>query len=40
MTIDEQLYKERYAIERTNAWLDSFRSLLHRFDTILYSWMT
>ena len=36
---DEQLYKERYAIERTNAWLDSFRSLLNRFDTTLSSWM-
>ncbi len=37
--VDEQLYKERYAIERTNAWLDSFRSLLNRFDTTLSSWM-
>ena len=36
---DEQLYKERYAIERTNAWLHSFRSLLNRFDTTLSSWM-
>jgi transposase len=36
---DEELYKERYAIERTNAWLDSFRSLLNRFDTTITSWM-
>lgn len=36
---DEELYKERYAIERTNAWLDSFRSVLNRFDTTLTSWM-
>ena len=36
---DEQLYKQRYAIERTNAWLDSFRSLLNRFDTTISSWM-
>ncbi len=36
---DEKLYKERYAIERTNAWLDSFRSLLNRFDTTLSNWM-
>lgn len=36
---DEQLYKERYAIERTNAWLDSFRSLLNRFDTTITSWI-
>ncbi|HCE54338.1 MAG TPA: IS5/IS1182 family transposase, partial [Lutibacter sp.] len=32
------LYKERYSIERTNAWMDSFRSLLNRFDTTLTSW--
>ena len=36
---DEQLYKERYAIERTNAWLGRFRSLLNRFDTVPSSWM-
>ena len=32
---DEKLYKERYSVERTNAWMDSFRSLLNRFDTIV-----
>ncbi|MCL1689426.1 IS5 family transposase [Elizabethkingia anophelis] len=36
---DEKLYKERYSIERTNAWMDSFRSLLNRFDTTLSSWI-
>lgn len=36
---DRQLYKERYAIERTNAWLDSFRSILNRFDTTVTSWI-
>ncbi|NME73080.1 transposase family protein, partial [Flammeovirga aprica] len=36
--IDEELYKERYMIERTNAWLDSFRSVLNRFDTTISSW--
>lgn len=36
--LDEQLYQERYAIERTNAWMDSFRSLLNRFDTTVSSW--
>lgn len=36
---DHQLYKERYAIERTNAWLDSFRSILNRFDTTVTSWI-
>ena len=35
---DEKLYEQRYAIERTNAWMDSFRSLLNRFDTTLTSW--
>ena len=35
---DEILYEERYSIERTNAWMDSFRSLLNRFDTTITSW--
>ena len=35
---DEELYKERYSVERTNAWMDSFRSLLNRFDTKISSW--
>ena len=30
---------ERYSIERTNAWMDSFRTLLNRFDTTVSSWM-
>ena len=36
---DQQLYDERYSIERTNAWMDSFRSLLNRFDTTVSSWL-
>lgn len=36
---DEELYKERYSIERSNAWLDSFRSVLNRFDTTVSSWI-
>ncbi|WP_185140314.1 MULTISPECIES: IS5 family transposase [unclassified Chryseobacterium] len=36
---DEELYKKRYTIERTNAWLDSFRSILNRFDTTITSWI-
>ena len=36
--LDELLYKERYSIERTNAWMDSYRSVLNRFDTTLASW--
>lgn len=35
---DQGLYDERYAVERTNAWMDSFRSLLNRFDTTIESW--
>jgi len=36
--LDEQLYRERYSIERTNAWMDSFRSILNRFDVTISSW--
>ncbi len=36
--LDEILYKERFAIERTNAWMDSFRSILNRFDYTASSW--
>ena len=36
---DPQLYKFRYMVERTNAWIDSYRSLLNRFDTTDQSWM-
>lgn len=35
---DQELYDLRYAIERTNAWMDTFRSLLNRFDTTTESW--
>ncbi len=28
---DDKLYHERYSIERTNSWMDSYRSLLNRF---------
>jgi transposase len=36
--LDELLYEERYSIERTNAWMDSYRSVLNRFDTTTDSW--
>lgn len=36
--IDELLYEERYSIERTNAWFDSFRTILNRFDVTDSSW--
>ena len=35
---DDLMYKERFVIERTNAWNDSFRTLLVRQDTSLSSW--
>lgn len=35
---DQELYEQRYVVERTNAWMDSFRSLLNRFDTTIESW--
>jgi len=36
---DQELYNQRYKIERTNAWIDSFRSLLNGFDTTVASWI-
>jgi len=36
--VDHELYKLRYSIERTNAWMDSYRSILNRFDTTVSSW--
>jgi len=30
---DELLYKTRFVIERTNAWLDAFKAILVRFET-------
>ena len=32
------MYKEPFVIERTNAWMDSLRSILCRFDTTVSSW--
>lgn len=37
---DEILYEQRYTIERTNAWIDSYRTLLNRFDTTISSWIS
>jgi transposase len=34
---NKPLYDKRYAVERTNTWMDSYRSLLNRFDTTLES---
>ena len=35
---DEVMYKERFVIDCPNAWMDSFRSILCRFDTTVPSW--
>ncbi len=36
---DDELYKERYVIEKTNAWLDGFKGLLLRYEKKIKSWM-
>ena len=35
---DQLLYKQRFVIERTNAWLDGFKALLVRFETNKTHW--
>ncbi|SHM68953.1 hypothetical protein SAMN05444267_10731, partial [Chryseobacterium polytrichastri] len=36
---DEKLYKRRFKIEKANAWLDSFKALLVRFETLNITWI-
>lgn len=36
---DEELYRHRAAIERTNAWLDGFKTLLVRYETEVENWL-
>jgi hypothetical protein len=36
--LDRKLFKQRNAIERANAWLDSFNALLVRFETKALHW--
>jgi transposase len=36
---DDELYKQRYVIERTNAWLDGFKTLLVRYEGKVNTWM-
>lgn len=36
---DEELYKRRFKIEKANAWLDSFKALLIRFETSVINWI-
>lgn len=37
--VDSELYRDRTAIERTNAWRDSFKALLVRFETSVENWL-
>lgn len=37
---DEELYKERFSVERTNAWIDAFKTLLVRFEVTVRNWMS
>ena len=36
---DAELYRQRTTIERTNSWLDSFKTLLVRFETSAENWL-
>ena len=35
---DDLMYEQRYTIERTNAWMDAYKTLLVRMDTSFSSW--
>lgn len=37
---DEELYKRRTVIEHANAWLDSFKALLVRYETNIENWLS
>jgi transposase len=37
---DELLYKDRSVIEHANAWMDSFKALLIRFECLVCHWMS
>jgi len=36
---DEELYKQRYVIERANAWQDKFKALISRYETRVDTWL-
>jgi hypothetical protein len=36
--LNEQLYKEHFSVERTNAWIAAFKILLVRFETKVKTW--
>jgi len=37
---DNQLYTERFAVERTNAWIDGFKNLIIRYETNAKHWLS
>lgn len=37
---DEELYKRRVVVEHANAWLDSFKALLVRYETNVENWLS
>lgn len=37
--MDDELYRNRFVIERSNAWIDSFKALLIRFETLQETWI-
>ncbi|WP_026193775.1 transposase [Capnocytophaga cynodegmi] len=39
MYFDEELYKNRFKIERSFAWLDGFKRLIIRYETLNTTWM-
>lgn len=39
-SFDEELYKRRTVIEHANAWLDSFKTLLVRYETNVENWLS
>ena len=38
--ITEQLYKERFSVEQTNAWLDGFKALIIRYEVLAVTWLS
>lgn len=38
IVFDEELYENRYSIEKTNVCMDSYRTLLNRFNSTVVSW--
>ncbi len=38
--VDPELYKKRFCVERTNAWIDGFKSLYVRYETSARNWLS